>query len=391
MKVKIKPFYTVVILYVFANSLFLVLGLLNNNLINMEFSTFYVVTNTLLYAFFLQLLALSFIIFIYSCFKNKKFNEDYFCGKINGFFLFFWQFLFLMFAIFLGVGVVGDNNKSNQFLVRLSNFISADILYILISPSLRSNKLFVLNTILYLISSIVRGWLGGIIIAFFTYLCRVGGLKVNLRLLFYCFVFFLILLLLSPFLIDLKFNIRSGKNFEFDLKTKSDKLEIALDYLLGRFQHLGHTALLIEHADSYRELYKENKILPYWLEGILQNFIYKFLGNQELLTYSNMMAVRDFGAYTSEAWNANTGLSGWFVLLQEKSIVLLIYWGVLIFSFFSFLYKYANRQLFNIISVFMVIYLYHGWFGAFFNLMMLAFLVVFFNKLVLGRKYHVSN
>lgn len=378
---KIKPFYTVIFLYFFANFLFLILGLYNNNVVNMEFSSFYITTPVFLYSFFLQIVSLFFLVFIYFIFNNKNFSENRIFGRISGVFLLFWQLVFLFFALVFGLGVVGSENKVNQFLVMISNFLSADILYILMAPSLKSSKFFNINTIVYLISTLVRGWMGGVLIAFFVYLCRVGYLKVSIKtIIFYIFIFIFILLS-SPFLIDLKTVVRTGGEFEFDIKGYSDKLEFAIDYLLGRFQHLGHTALLLKNAEEYRKLYELNKILPYWIEGIPQNFFYKLLGSKELLTYSNMMAVRDFGAYSSEAWNANTGLSGWLILLREKSIYLFIYWSLLIIPFFYFIYKYANRQFFNVISVFMIIYLYHGWFGAFFNLMFLAFIIVFLNKL----------
>ena len=92
------------------------------------------------------------------------------------------------------------------------------------------------------------------------------------------------------------------------------------------------------------------------------------------------MAINDFGASFSNIWNVNTGLSGWFILLKEKTIIFLLYWFIILFIFYRFLLKYGNRQTFDIVSVFMVVYFFHGWIGAFFNLLILSFILIFFNK-----------
>jgi hypothetical protein len=324
---------------------------------------------------------LFFIIIFYNFFSSKSFNENYIFDNFAGNFLIFWQFIFLLFALFLGLGVVDSDKIVNPYLVRLSNLISADILYFLIAPSLKSNKLYFLNTILYLISSIARGWLGGVVISFFIYLCRFGYLKVKVKTLVISLFLFFIILLLSPFLIDLKFMIRTGDDIKFDVSNYGEKLELAIDYILGRFQHLGHTALLLDKADNYRVLYDGFQILPYWLEGIPQYFLYKLMGNNEIFTYAQMMAIWEFNASSSQPWNSNTGISGWLILLQEKSVFFFLYWGTLISLTFSFLLKFANRQTFNVISVLTIIFLYHGWLGSFFNLIILTLLVILIKRI----------
>lgn len=381
MNLNLKPFYFCVFLYFIANLIFLIMALLSDNLVKMEFFDFYISTELLIKAFFLQIIGLFFIIIFYNFFSSKSFNENYIFDNFAGNFLIFWQFIFLLFALFLGLGVVDSDKVVNPYLVRLSNFISADILYFLIAPSLKSNKLYFLNTILYLISSIARGWLGGVVITFFIYLCRVGYLKVKVKTLVISLFLFFIILLLSPFLIDLKFMIRTGDDIKFDLSNYGEKLELAIDYILGRFQHLGHTALLLDKADNYRVLYDRFQILPYWLEGIPQYFLYKLMGNNEIFTYAQMMAIWEFNASSSQPWNSNTGISGWLILLQEKSVFFFLYWGTLISLTFSFLLKFANRQTFNVISVLTIIFLYHGWLGSFFNLIILTLLVILIKRI----------
>ena len=181
MQLKLTPFFSAVILYLLANTFFLFFVLFNKNLINIEFMYFFVETNILIKAFYFQVAALIFLIFLYKSFNLKRMNANRVFESKAGFFLFFWQFIFLVFAVIWGLGVVDTDSSAPHFLVRVSNFISADILYFLIAPSLISRKLFFLNTVLYLVSSIFRGWLGGIVLAFFVYLCRVGYVKISLK------------------------------------------------------------------------------------------------------------------------------------------------------------------------------------------------------------------
>ena len=178
---KIKPFYTVCILYLFANFLYLILGLYNENIFKMEFSQFYIETSTLIFSFFLQILSLFILFLVYYFFEKKDFIERQFFENFSGFFLLIWQLFFLFSAVFFGLGVVGSENKTNQILVMISNFLSADLFYILIAPSLKSNKYFKINSIVYLVSTLVRGWVGSVLIVFFIYLCRVGYLKINIK------------------------------------------------------------------------------------------------------------------------------------------------------------------------------------------------------------------
>ncbi len=384
MMIKIKPFYTAIIFYFVANLLFFILAI-SDNTVNIEYETFYVDNFVLWSALFIQNIALAFIVIIYLLFKNKKFKEINLYGNYCGVFLLIWQLVFLYLSFSSGLGVVGSENKVNQVLVVISNFLSADIFYILMASSLKSNKLFFINTLIYLFSTLIRGWIGGLVIAFFVYLCRVGYLKVSIKNFIFYFLFFIFMLIISPFIIDFKIATRLGEDFELDFRNYGEKLELALEYVLGRFQHIGHIAILLKHANEYRLLYDFNQILPYWIEGIPQNFLYKYLGYRDLLTYSNMMAVRDFGAYSTDAWNANTGFGGWLILLREKSILLFLYWIILIFPLYIFLYKYGNKQTFNIVSIFTVIYLYHGWFGAFFNLILFVFIVVFLSKIKINK------
>lgn len=381
MSFNLKPFYLCFFIYLFANIIFLIISLANGNIVNIEFMSFYIETDVLIKALAIQVLALLIIWLIYIFFSKKKYKDNFIFPNSYGYFLIFWQILFIIFAIFLGLGVVGSDKVVNPNLVRLSNFISADVLYFILAPSLKSKKLYVLNTILYLISTIVRGWLGGILIAFFIYCCRKNILKISLKSFFIVVSVVVMIFFISPFLIDLKFLIRNDEEIVLSTDDYIIRLSLALDYLLGRFQHLGHTALLINSADFYKRLYEQSIILPYWLEGIPQNFLYKIIGNDKLFTFSQNFAIWDFNANSSAPWYSNTGVSGWLIILREKSIFFLMYWLSIISLVFLFLLKYANRQTFNMISVFMIVFLYHGWLGSFFNLIFLTIIIFIIKRI----------
>lgn len=379
MMFKLTPFGLAAFLYLFANFVFLILAIFNNNFVFMEFTYFYIETKYLVLGFLLQVFSLLYVYIIYKGMSSKRLKSEEIYGSKVGYFLTFWQLLFFILAFFFGVGVVSSESNINSIVLTLMNFISADILYYLISPSLKSKKMFIINTVLYLISSIYRGWLGGVVLVFFVILSRFGFLKINIKYFSITLFIFLLLFFTSPLLIDLKFMIR-GENAGIDFSNYGLKLKTAIDYLIGRFQHVGQVSVLLENAKNYNYLYEIGEIRPYWLEGSIQNFIYKFSGYEDSLTYAQVVAINDFGASFSNIWNVNTGLSGWFILLKEKTIIFLLYWFIILFIFYRFLLKYGNRQTFDIVSVFMVVYFFHGWLGAFFNLLILSFILIFFNK-----------
>lgn len=381
-QIKLSPFYLCVTLYTLSNVAYALTTIANREML-IEYYYYNVDSGLMLQALLFQSISLLLVIIVYEVYKRKskfKLIEINGYGDLAGWILLLYQISYILLAIFFGVGVVGREDVGiSGIILSLVNFFSADAIFFIVGSQLKSNKMFRVNLGIYLVSSIVRGWLGGFLIAFFIYLCRERHLAISIKSLFVYIFTAIFIFLLSPVLIDLKFAIRNEVKLDLDFTNYSEKIEFATDYLLSRFQHVGHIYLILDKEDYYYQAYKDSRIRSFLLEGNVQYSIYnKLIGLQDI-SFSEFLVRDAFGG----SWNTNTGLAGWFLILKEGILFFILYWVSLIFITYKLIYKYATKQLFLVISVFMLIYLYHGWLSAFFNLIVLAWFLVILKKIKL--------
>lgn len=378
-KIKLSPFYLAIALYTISNIIFAVTAI-NNKEMLVEFYSYTVDASLMLKALFLQTFSLVFLIFLYKLYERKqKFKQlevnGY--GNLSGWILLIYQIFYILLAIFFNVGVVDQtvNNVNSNILIIVS-LLSADSIFFIVGSQLKSKKLFQLNAIVYLISSILRGWMGGILIVFFVYLCRELYLRISIKSLLVSLFFAILVVLLLPFLIDLKFGIRDGE-IVIDINDYFSRLETSVEYLMGRFQHVGHIYILLNKADYYYSAYQGLGIRSFLLEGNIPYTLYNKIIGAKGVSLSEFMVKEEFGGI----WNTNTGIVGWWVVLKESIVFFIMYWSFLIFVTYSLIYKFATRQLFLTIALFSIIYFYHGWLSSFFNLLFLTWLLVILKKI----------
>lgn len=378
--IRITPFYLCIVLYFFSNFIFALTAIKDQQMF-IEMNYFTVSAPLMLGAFFLQTFSLLVLILVYISFSKRNFKTivDNGYGNLAGKFLIFYQLFYLLLVIFFGVGVVnGDVSNVSTIIIILTNILSADILFFIIGSQLKSNKYFILNLILYLFSSIIRGWMGGFLISIFIYLCRKKYVYLKLSSLFFYVIIIVLILLASPFLIDLKFSIRAGDSFDFSWLDYSDRLLTSIDYLFSRFQHVGHIYLIIKDSWIYSNAYEVGLIKSYLIEGLPQGIIYSRLGNSIGLEFGQYFAKNAFAGF---GWNANPGLAGWLYILREKSLFFMTYWMIIILSTYFLILKKATYELFLVFSIFLITYFFHGWLGSFFNLILMIWFFTIINKL----------
>lgn len=378
--IKISPFYFIAFLYSLANILFALIAIKNNEMM-IEFNLYTVEQNLMLVALGFQFISIFILVAFYNLFNKKIFKDssDHGYNDFAGYVLLLYQLAFMFLALIFGVGVVGQEKVNvNVIILIIFNLLSADTIFFIIGSQLKSNKIFKFNLIVYLVSSILRGWMGGLLIAFLIYLCRRKYLFIHLSTLIYLSVFLILIIFLMPFFIDIKFAIREHKSFEVDFNDYFMRLEIALGYLLGRFQHVGHIYLIMKNG-YYYDLYQLGNIRSFLLEGLPQDIVYRRLGGILSPSFSDTVVLNEFGG----DWNTNTGLVGWWVVLKESIVFFIAYWGGIILTTYYLIYKYATKQLFLVFSVFMLVYFYHGWLSAFFNLIFLIWILVILKRVKL--------
>lgn len=379
-KFKISVFPFVAAIYLIFNFIFTVLACLSGDML-IELQMVSINREMLVKALLVQWVSFLIIYFIYYFFNKfpaKTIQENGY-SNFYGYFLLGYQVFYMILSLYYGVGVVGrsESFEINHYLLILTNIFSVDILFFIIGTQLKSGKIFYINLFIYIIATILRGWMGGVLIAIFILLCRKGSFLISFKNIFLMVFLLIILILSSPALVDLKYNIRGDEGFFSEDTSYLEKINLTSQYIFGRFQHVGHIYLIQKDDNIYYQKYEIGAIAPYYTEGFVQGIILKNLGYTEKLTFGEYVVKNAFGG---TGWNTNTGLAGWLYILHEKFILLIFYWFALLSFVYFIIFKYGTKTLFNVISVFSIVYLYHGWFGSFFDLLFFACLYSLINR-----------
>lgn len=383
-------FYFLLIFYFIINTAFFIFGL-SANYVVVEFDLFSISKSDLIVAYLVQLVTfltifLSYFLISKSNIENKK---NICISDAWSFFLLIWQILFCLFNYYYGVnlaGVYGGN--PNAILNYIFIFFPADVLFLIMSIHLKSNKMFVLNNVVYLFSNLIRGWMSAPLIFIILFFIRKGSMRVDIKNLIVILGIFLILLFLTPFLFELKWIARSNSLYSGVINNVLDRgyfesLNLTLTYIFSRFQHIYHVALLSQKSDFFYMLYENGRILPYWSEGFLQNIIIKLLNIEVADTLGLNVARNVFSS--QEEWSANAGLSGWVFVLQEKFVFFYAYILFILLIPFYIVKKYLGNKSLMLMGVFSIFYLFHGWIGSYLSLVIFLMLLILFNRVKFKR------
>lgn len=385
----LNPVLSLFSLYIFANFIALLQGVGDSGLV-LEGDFFQLDKSSLIYSFCLQLLILLLLFSLYRFFLSKHNYKKMPLGSAWGWFLIVVQISFLVFSLTMGINVAGDGARieGGSYINYLFIFLQPDVLFLLIGISLSSNRFFLINVIVFLISMVLRGWMGGVFIIIFMFLVRFYPVRVSIRNAFFILCSVLIFFLILPAIVDAKWAMRSAVPVTEFFSNISDsfsveKYQYAFSYLLNRFQHVGHVALLLESSyDLYTDFHR-GVYASYWMDGLPQYTVSKLLG---LETYRlNSYMVEYFFGIENPTWNTNPGVAGWLFVLKERFVFMILYLFLVVVIPFYLIRKYAGNAMLMLVACFSITYLFHGWFGAYFNIVFYALLLIFICKVRLYR------
>ncbi|KAB7675544.1 oligosaccharide repeat unit polymerase [Plesiomonas shigelloides] len=391
----INPVVSLFCLYLFANFIALVQGINDGGLV-LEGYFFELKTTSLVYSFLLQTIILLLLIGLYRFFTTKGNCKKITYGKNWGWFLIIIQMSFLIFNIKTGVNIAGDGARieGGSVINYVFVLLQPDMLFMLIGTSLLSGRLFLINLIVFLVSMALRGWMGGFFIIIFMVLSRYYPVRISSRSLF-CILFLAVLfVLVLPVIIDMKWSMRQGVSVGVFFSSifnsfSAEKYNLAISYLLNRFQHLGHVALLLENSDKLYFDLSNGLFSSYWMDGLPQHTISKIFGFEQHKLNSYM--VEYFFGIEDPTWNTNPGLAGWVFILQEKVVFMALYLFFVVVAPFYFISRYAGSTMLMLIACFSIVYLFHGWFGAYFNIIFYGLILVVISKLKVTNRSSVES
>lgn len=311
--------------------------------------------------------------------------------KKVGYLIFVIQTLFFLYCIKEGVNVAGSLAVSESPIRFLWVLFVPDTLFLVYYGIYRKSRFFPPNLVLYLVSNVVRGWLGMWIIVLFiegAYRVYEGRIKWSRFLPLGCLGF-----LSLPFLYQLKLSIRTAKDASFSMTAiVSDTLtslqdlgwagafENAIWPVLMRFQHLANVIGIAEKSDVLSSAVQNGEFMYFFEEGVPQYTLRKLFDIQnisdihlQLLTYL-IPEQLPVDAVT----NTHVGLVGWLWVTPYLAPLYFVY-----ILFLSWCAIWLGRKaggaplLMNVIWFAWLGFLMNGWFAAYIDFLQAIVIMIF--------------
>ena len=296
------------------------------------------------------------------------------------------QMAFLAYNQIYDVNVAGvvDESPGSPVLRLAFAIAQPDLLFLIFGIGIESKLLFRANALTYCVSLLLRSWIGGLYLLIVVLAVRAVPLRITRRRLVHIVVLALVGLVAFPLLVSGKWFIRSGASIGAALDFLSEVgystyLLESVGYVLNRFQHIGHAALILQSADNLNQAYEAGSFIPYWMDAAPQ-WLFMRLSGHEIVTI-NKFAVQSMFGSSNAAYATHTGLAGWLFVLQYKSVFFALYVIAVTFVPGLIVLRFAGRRYFLLVACFSLIYLFHGWIGAYVNLVLYLVVLIFAKRL----------
>lgn len=338
--------------------------------------------------------------FLYPYFQNKlktcKLEDKNIVSRLSWFVLFL-QISFILFNLLTGVNSAGSGVKTDYAIKYIFIIFSADTFFVILYGLGRENKLFKYNLLVYLISSIQRGWMGGIffiaVMEIYIYYTKYGFSK---RIVFITSTIVGILVLLLPYIVMMKWAARIyfggfSEDFNNEMQfvlnlgnvTYLESLVSSFSYLFGRFQVMSNVYLLLEHLDTLQFAKENGQYVSGFAMGLPQMLIYKIFGFDYIALTSYYMSVIDTKVVLEELTsNTHVGYIGWLLVEPYTFWLFFTYTILLVYLVAYFSSKIGGKYIHFISWYFLIAYLMHGWLQAYFSYL-LGLIVFYMMKVII--------
>lgn len=316
-----------------------------------------------------------------------------------GVFLLIAQLAFLAFNVSYGVNVAGSGNvKADTSIGLLWVLLPVDSLFMIYYAACRKSRFWWLNLAVYVISNVVRGWLGMFFFIVFMEWCRlfrekrvrlsrvVGGA--------------IVMIVFYPVVLNLKWAFRAASSdipvFEgissvLETLSLADFFQMILDgigQVVARLQITSLVEQVIAYSDRLQSAFGKGMFKPFWLEGLHGVIFDKMISSDNRMSLGTAFtAIGNFGGdFDVGSWNTNTGWIGWFFVAPGWIPFFLLYTAVLGFLSVYFVKKIGETVAMRDLLWFAwLAYLVSGWLGSFVGFIhaLLVFLLLKFGLSIL--------
>jgi hypothetical protein len=240
------------------------------------------------------------------------------------------QILFLIFNLSNGVNIAGSGNVETSSIFSVFwIFFPIDLFFVIYYAFCRNARLFRINLLIAIISSLVRGRADiFLLVLFFELSKKIKNKNLSVKKLL---VVSGITLAVYPVLLLVKFAFRLYLGETGDQPLDYYLLELmndgkrdgyfyafysGIEHIIGRLQTVSIVAEIYRLSDLLQNLYYQGGFFPFWLEGLHGIILDKLLGESRNVPLGTAFTgIGDFNwQFNVGDWNTNPGFSGWIVL-----------------------------------------------------------------------------
>lgn len=333
---------------------------------------------------------------------NKE--NDFLVSNYIGIYIFIFQFLFLIFNFFTGANISGQHAGSGMSIATIFwALLPIDALFLIYYGVARDSKYFKINLALYLISNLMRGWAGVILIVIFMEWCRLYRMrKINIK---YILLVAILILIIYPELHLLKYSIRVNDFQSYILNHQSlflsvygdinyfSSILIGVEHIIARIQIVSVLTEIFKYRDFFEIDFYNNIITPYWYEGLHGVIIDRLFDYERSLPLGVVFTgYGDFNwSFNQGDWVTNVGYPSWYFITPIHSAYYLLFTLLICFISMLLMKKISLRDsAMDLLWLSWMLYLLPPWFGTFIQFVYALFIYLmikmFISSFVLGKK-----
>lgn len=305
------------------------------------------------------------------------------------------QLSFLAYCIVEGVGVAGSVKHVDLAIKYIWILLPSDAIFFVYFALYRQSRWFLPNLVIYILSNMLRGWLGfWLIIAFLEGVYRIREKKFEWKKVSIAMALFFYL---APFLIEIKWAVRKFGN-AYILNWENlvgvigsvswwDSFVRMSESVLMRLQHLDIVIDIVNNAGVLAEKLHEREFLYFFEEGLPQFVMERALGWPRVPDI-HIKLIDYFAVYpagSAAISNTHTGFVGWLWIIPELAPLYLMYVLMLIWFGIWLAKKLgATGGIVELVWYAVLVWVMNGWFGAYIEFLQ-ALVAVIIAKMLVGK------
>lgn len=349
-------------------------------------------------------LALSLIVGIYFIilFSGKSRKEIHLkqksklYGKALAIVIFSIQAMYIGFIFTYSAAKAGDIEKAGGIFRFLFYIVNPDMLFLIYySVTMYAKDKLpyrTTNLVLFLISNLMRGWIGPIL--FIGFISAISwaespAKKITTLKIFVFTILLPIIFIIASYFLYVKLALREGFDAVSKLIADTSYFNILSSFteiLLSRLQLISSVLFQVTHQNELNKFIENGLVGNFYTEGLPQQTIFNIFGifpgeNLNLFLWKNYIP----GSFFEFQTTVQPGLAGWFYILSYYWILpFILYILFLIFINFKLINFFGGNGLRHLSWFAVLVFLIPGWFGAYISF--LWSLLIFFLMTILIQK-----